>query len=171
MPRLFPLAPSLLCGCTTTATFLTRDTGLREARIVGEDRTSLLVQTESGAERVLARADVVDIDHPGNVVALVGGIIAGSGALNLATVSLSCAPGLGSTGSQCGFISGAMGSMVATGAGMLTWGLWTWLTSRGLVTSTLENRPPPSEPSIGPPPASHLLPSTARAPGPFVLLR
>jgi hypothetical protein len=171
MPRFFPVALSLLCGCTTTATFLTRDTGLLEARIVGGDRTNLLVQTESGAERVLARADVVDIDHPGNVVALIGGIIAGSGAVNLGTFALTCSSGFGSTGSQCAPIYVVLGSMVAAGAGMLTWGLWTWLTSRGLVTSTLETPPPPPEPLPGPPPASHLLPSTSRTPSPFVLVR
>jgi hypothetical protein len=140
---LLALVTGSALGCTSTATFLTRTRGNLEARIVGGDRQSLLVQSESGAETVLDRADVVDIDHPGNVVALVGGLVAGSGLLNLTVLGLSCSSGFSGGGSSsCGFIYAYTGSIAAVGLGMLTWGLWTWLTSRSLVVSTLQGPPP-----------------------------
>ncbi|MDX2013161.1 MAG: hypothetical protein SFW67_23400 [Myxococcaceae bacterium] len=148
-------------GCTTTATFLTRSRGNVEARIVGGDRQRLLLQSEAGAELIVDRADVVDIDHPGNVVALLGGIVTFSGLTNVAVGALSCRSSFQS-GSDCGFIIGMMSSVLALGAGMLTWGLWAWLTSRNLVLSTLETPqlPPGEPPAPGPavPPSARLLP-------------
>jgi hypothetical protein len=68
--------------------------------------------------------------------------------MNLATVGITCGSGGPGASSSCGFLSGTMGGIAALGAGMLTWGLWAWLTSRNLVVSTLQE--PPPEP-LGPP--------------------
>lgn len=83
-------------SCSTTATFLTRSRGNAEARIIGGDRQRLLLQLESGAELVVDRTDVVDIDHPGNVVALLGGIVTFSGVTNLGVTAVSCRSALSS---------------------------------------------------------------------------
>ncbi|MCU0698234.1 MAG: hypothetical protein MUC96_17145 [Myxococcaceae bacterium] len=148
-------------GCSTTATFLTRSRGNVEARIVGGDRQRLLLQSESGAELVVDRTDVVDIDHPGNVVALLGGIVTFSGMTNLGVTAVSCRSAL-SNRNECTASIGLMSSFLAVGAGMLTWGLWTWLTSRSLVPSTLETAqtvpPAPLAPEPAVPPSARLVP-------------
>jgi hypothetical protein len=107
------------------------------------------------------RIDVVDIDHPGNVVALLGGIVTFSGMTNLGVTAVSCRSAL-SNRNECTASIGLMSSFLAVGAGMLTWGLWTWLTSRSLVPSTLETAqtvpPAPLAPEPAVPPSARLVP-------------
>lgn len=149
----------LLGGCASTATVSLRDRTTLEARITGGDARHLLFTSEYGVDTVVRRADVRDIDHPGNVVATVGGILAGAGVMNLVTFLSACS---GSTlGSGCLPFVATSGGMVAGGAGMLLWGLWTWLASKTMVTDTLSGQalptPAPEPVPAAPPPG--LLPT------------
>lgn len=154
-----------VAGCSTTATVVTRDGRRDEARIIGGDREHLLLQSEYGVEKVVPRAEVKDIDHPGNVLALLGGLLAGSGALNLAVLGASCATRGATSGSTCPLLFGTMGTMTAAGAAMLVWGLWAWVGSTNAVQDSLvypslpalqpgTPRVVPAEPTPSPPPPS-----------------
>ena len=160
------LALAFLClaafaSCSTTATVLVRDGTRYEVQVLGGDKDTLLLQSEYGVEKVVRRSEVADIDHPGNVMALVGGLIGGSGALNLVSVGITCSTSGASSGSQCPLLFGMMGGTAAIGVGMFVWGLWTWLGSKNAVTNSLSNPavptpvtplPPPS--NVAPPPLS-----------------
>lgn len=155
---------ALLASCSTTATVLTRDGRKVESRIVGGDREHLLLQSEYGVEQVVRRTEVRDIDHPGNVVALLGGLLMGGGALDLAVLGGFCAARGASAGSSCPMIFGVLGGVTAAGAGMLIWGLWTWLGSKNAVTDSLATAPsaepvPPGDTPAPPQPVPPLAPS------------
>lgn len=134
----------LLTSCTTSATFTFRTERPLEATIVGGDNNLLLVRTESGYEQTVERGEVVDIDHPGNVVALVGAILTGSGVAGMVVTISTCANSFAS--SSCAVNAVTQGGTLGAGAAMLTWGLWAWLSSRNLVTSTLSPGAPPPPP-------------------------
>ncbi|MCA2977573.1 MAG: hypothetical protein INH41_20685 [Myxococcaceae bacterium] len=157
---------ALSTGCATTATVTVQNGIVYEARISGGDAQHLLLTSEYGVNRVVRRAEVRDIDHPGNVVAVAGGILAGIAALNMVTVATSC--GSSQQGAPCIPLLSIGGIMLAGGGTMLTWGLWTWTGSRGMVADTITAAPlaePPADtapPGVllpGPPPPA-LLPSS-----------
>lgn len=143
MRRLVPVLLFVVTSsCSTTATVLTRDKKSVEAEIIGGDRDVLLLRNQYGLESIVKRAEVRDIDHPGNVVALLGGLLLGGGGLDLAVLGGFCARGsMSSSGCTALFVS--MGGTAALGAGMLIWGLWAWLTSKNAVSNSLENPPMP----------------------------
>lgn len=154
MRRLVPMVLFVVVSsCSTTATILTRDRKTTEATIIGGDRDVLLLKNTYGLESIVRRNEVRDIDHPGNVIALLGGLLLGSSALDLAVLGAMCASG---GVRDCTGVFAAMGTSAAIGAGMLVWGLWTWLTSKNAVTESLENPavPIPVEPALptNPPP-------------------
>lgn len=162
------LALVLLClaafaSCSTTATVLVRDGTRYEVQILGGDKDTLLLQSEYGVEKVVRRSEVGDIDHPGNVMALVGGLIGGSGALNLVSVGLMCSTSGASSGSQCPLLFGMMGGTAALGVGMFVWGLWTWLGSKNAVSDSLLNPAVPMPVTPLPPP-TNVAPPTPTAP-------
>ncbi|MBL8939819.1 MAG: hypothetical protein JNM69_35015 [Archangium sp.] len=163
MRRLVPVVLFVVASsCSTTATVLTRDRKTTEAEIIGGDRDVLLLRNQYGLESIVRRAEVRDIDHPGNVVALLGGLLLGGGGLDLAVLGGFCARG-STASSSCTALFVSMGATAALGAGMLVWGLWAWLSSKNAVTNSLENppvpmpveqqvplAPPPLAPSDGP---------------------
>jgi hypothetical protein len=150
----------LVCGCSTTATVITSDGKRDEARIVGGDREVLLLQNDYGVEKVVRRTEVKDIDHPGNVVATIGGIIGGSYGMSLAVVGSFCGASGSSRNSTCPLLLGMTGAMTALGAGMFVWGLWTWLGSKNAVSDSLLNPPVPMPPVTPlPPPTTPPLPT------------
>lgn len=67
----------LCCSCGTSATIQTIQGGYYEGRITGHDRGHVFIQ----GRKVLSE-DITDVDHPGNVAAWIGGIVAGIGALS-----------------------------------------------------------------------------------------
>jgi len=71
------------------------------------------------------------------VHAVVGAIIAASGGINLATFAGVCR----GFGNGCQPFAITAGGMVAAGAGMFVWGLWTWLTSKNAVEPPADLRP------------------------------
>jgi hypothetical protein len=86
----FPFAVAAI-GCGTTAT-ITRVNGPQiEAKIVGGDETKLYVQNSSAGDSTsIARNDVTDIDHPGNVAALIGGVVSAYGVVNVVAGAPQC---------------------------------------------------------------------------------
>lgn len=141
-------------ACANTATIVTRDGRRTEALIAGGDRDHLLLQSPYGVESAVRRAEVRDIDHPGNVLATVGGVLAGSTGLDLVVLGAMCSSGRTSS-SGCPMLLGMMGGMAAVGTGLFVWGLWTWLTSKNAVTDSL------ASPSL---PESLTLPAAAPQP-------
>jgi hypothetical protein len=112
-------------GCTTTATIVTTQRTL-EARLEKGDAEHLPVVTEWGHREVLLRRDIRDVDHPGNVLAVVGGILTAMGVIDLSTFGPMCVRGTFGAGGVCATAAG----MAIAGAPMFVWGLWTWLRSR-----------------------------------------
>jgi hypothetical protein len=67
---------ALCCGCGAT---LTLSSGEQvHGKIEGNDRTRIRVRTDSG-ERQVCKREVRDIDHPGDIAILAGGVLAAIG--------------------------------------------------------------------------------------------
>ena len=74
------VAALLLCTCAcSSATIYRRDAPDLEATLVGGNTKHLYVETEDGRVVQLERSKITDIDHPGNVAAVVGGILTAEG--------------------------------------------------------------------------------------------
>lgn len=159
------LSTLLALGCSTTATLSTRAASL-EAEILGGDRDTLYVRDSSGAALSVPRREVREIDHPGNVYALVGGILLGFFAAETAAFFSTCvASGSNSLGPGLCVVTG---SFAAAGAGMFTFGMWAWLRSKFAATSDLIAPPPGVRPAsealqkdFGAPPTPALSPVPA----------
>ena len=105
-------------GCSTNA--LIRDAQFEhDVPILRSTPTEIIVRTNEG-ERALPRAEIRDIDHPGNVLALAGLPILALGVANLAG-AWTCADG-GPSGNFC----------FGTGAGFLTASIGALMTAFGL---------------------------------------
>lgn len=71
------IAALCLFGCGTSAIVRTNQGAVYEGHIAGHDESSLTV----GGQKV-ARSDVADVDHPGNVAGILGTIVASVGVLS-----------------------------------------------------------------------------------------
>ena len=120
------LAP-LVTGCGTTATISRAHMRPLEAKIVGSDDKSLQVEIAGTSETMsIARSDITDIDHPGNVAAVIGGIVTGYGIANIAIGAPNCDRG-GAAYCMGVFLPAAIGAPI------FAWGLTNWLTSKGAI--------------------------------------
>jgi hypothetical protein len=79
----------LLNGCGTSAVITTRSGTPYDAKIGGGDSDAIYVKGPRGPERV-SRSEIVDIDHPGNVAATIGGIVTAYGVANIAVGAPLC---------------------------------------------------------------------------------
>jgi hypothetical protein len=70
-------------ACSTTATISRRHGPAYEAEIVGSDADTLRLENGDGQALLVPREDVVDIDHPGNVLMTIGAVILGVGTINV----------------------------------------------------------------------------------------
>jgi len=112
-----------VAACSTTAT-IRRSNGLEEeATVVGRSRTALLIKNGEH-ERQIPYHEVADIDHPGNVHAVVGTLLLAYGVLNIVVGAPRCEK------QGAGFCVGVF-LPAALGAGMTGWGLTVWSSSRG----------------------------------------
>jgi hypothetical protein len=84
-----PLVVSTL-GCGTQAVISTRYNPHIEGTITGSSQQSMHVEKEKGNTTEVPHADVVDIDHPGNVAATIGGVVAAYGVANIAIGASNC---------------------------------------------------------------------------------
>jgi hypothetical protein len=157
----------ILAGCSTTATIHRSDGYMLEGRIKGGTPSSIIVDPRIGERQEIPRSQVVDIDHPGNVHALIGGIVFGIGGISAGTTCSDINDNAYDRGSDCFY--GV--SMAIAGAAILGWGLYNWFGStdaagdismrhipderRGPRRGLPPRKTPPRE---EPPPASEELP-------------
>jgi hypothetical protein len=172
-------------GCSTTATIMRTSGPPIEASIEGGSPSSIVL--EGGA--VVPRSEVVEVDHPGNVHAVVGGVVLGYGLLNIAAGSATCGDSgkFSSKGEQNGYCIG-MVTPALVGVGMLIWGLVVHSGSKSALNDTShalaepevapngpyapfapgQAPPPPAQPPLASPPpvapAPASTPSVAPAP-------
>jgi hypothetical protein len=109
-------ALAAFAGCSTNA--LIRDSQYEhDVPILRSTSTEIIVMTNAG-ERALPRADVRDIDHPGNVLALAGVPVLALGIANLAG-AWSCADRV-CFGTGAGFLTASIGGLM-TAFGLAIW--------------------------------------------------
>jgi hypothetical protein len=121
-------------ACSTTAS-IRRSNGLEdEATIVGRTRTMLVIKNGEH-ERQIPYHEVEDIDHPGNVHAVVGTLLLAYGVLNIAVGAPHCKE------RGPGFCVGVF-VPAAVGAGMTGWGLTVWSRSRSAAAEGEPSRNP-----------------------------
>lgn len=78
------LCGALLCGCGTKAIIQRANAPSFEGEIVKSDSEYLYVELDySATPMTIPRTEVRDIDHPGNVAAIIGGILSAYGVLNI----------------------------------------------------------------------------------------
>jgi hypothetical protein len=129
-------------GCAATATIVTPQ-GTFEAAIHGGDEESLVVTNDAGLKRRVRREDVMEIDHPGNVLATVFGIAGGVFTLELGVFAGTGLCGTSPSGSGVAPCI-AVGSLAMASLTLFAVGLWQWVSSRNAVF----NPPAPSEGDI-----------------------
>lgn len=71
-----------LAGCGTTASIKRHDGRDIEGKIVGGDVANVYVRTAGGKPLPVPRESITDVDHPGNVLAIIGVVNALAGAVN-----------------------------------------------------------------------------------------
>jgi hypothetical protein len=117
-----------LGGCGTTATIRRSSGPAIEAEIVGGDRDNVYYRddNEYGSFRhrtAIGRDEITDIDHPGNVAALLGGILAVYGLINISAGAGQC------SAREVPFCVGVF-LPAAIGVPWFGWGMSTWIGSR-----------------------------------------
>jgi len=123
------LVTLLATACSNTATIHRNRGPAYEAKITRSEPGALYVLGDDGREYRVPADEVRDIDHPGNVLAVLGGVSLGFAGLALALPSRD----------ENRFEDGAGGNARATvaftyaalGLGLLVPGLAIWLRSRG----------------------------------------
>jgi len=90
-PRIesFALALVSFLGCGSSATIALKGGQFVEGQIIAGDRESIYVDTGE-AETNVPRRRIVDVDHPGNVAATAGIVLAPYGVLNIAVGYSKC---------------------------------------------------------------------------------
>jgi hypothetical protein len=145
------------CG---TATISYRGGSKVEGTIVGSSRNFIEVKQESGGRvKSIARDDIADIDHPGNVLALAGSLLLAFGVVTLA------AWGLGDCENRA--LGGCAGLYTppAVGAGLVIWGTVVWMRSSMAADGSTTGPSRPVEARLWPGRSLHLLPLVARQDG------
>jgi hypothetical protein len=122
------LCASFGTGCVTTATITRKGGQTEEATIVRGTSSSVMVETGAG-ERAIPRDEITDIDHPGNVAAVIGALLLGYGVLNISVGASQC------DRRGAAFCTGVF-TPAAVGLGMSIWGLSVWTRSTGAVRNT-----------------------------------
>lgn len=126
-PILFMLLCSSLAafvtGCGTAAIITKKDGTMVEGTIRASDSDQIYLDTpERGG---ISRQSIKDIDHPGNVAATIGGVLAGYGIANIVIGAPQYCTGYQSSGAGC---TGVFLPAVIGGS-LLTYGLLTWSSS------------------------------------------
>src|SRR5688572_24976207 len=107
-------------ACSTTATIHRSNGMMMEGSIEGGSPDYIVVTPRFGPRQEVPRSDIAEIDHPGNVHALLGGIFLGYGIVNIAVGMEECQNN--GDGAYC---TGVF-LPAAVGTGLLVWGLTTW---------------------------------------------
>lgn len=158
-----------LSGCTTTATITLVNGDRVDAKILGGDQDDVIVQTAAGTEVPLDRSEISDIDHPGNVAAVVGAIMTVNGAVNIVLLAPTCGDGKPTPDVSC------VGAILHTtiGVSVLAWGLTAWWRSTHAAAPGSKASSADAVPEPPPSSAFDFSPSTAhtRPPSPGTELR
>lgn len=149
-------------ACSTTATIYRSNGMMMEGSIEGGSPSSITVTPNYGAPQEVPRSDITEIDHPGNVHALVGGIVLAYGVANIAVGMEECER-------QGGAFCVGVFTPAVIGTGMLIWGLATWIGSNSAADDTslpsMDREPSREAPASTLPPANAVK-QTAPAPAP-----
>ncbi len=123
-PKMFLCIPvaALVMGCSSTATLTRVGAPEVDGKVVTSDSQTIYVETD-GRTSPIARQSVTDIDHPGNVAAIVGGMVTAYGAANIVIGAPDCNRG------EVAYCTGVF-LPAALGAPMLLWGVATWARSK-----------------------------------------
>ena len=115
-------------GCGTKATITRVNAPPVEAEIVGGDQENIYVEL-AGGTMPIAREEIEDIDHPGNVAAVIGGLVSAYGIANLALGLPQCEK------QGPAFCTGVI--LPATiGLPVMIYGIAVWARSRGAANPT-----------------------------------
>jgi hypothetical protein len=149
-------------GCSTTATVVRRDGTELEGTINGGTPTGVVVTTEDGQGAHIPRDDIREIDHPGNVHAIAGGLFVLLSGMMLVGQSESC--DRNPSGECWAFlIPGAIGTT------LLIWGIPVWRSSVDAAgQSSMRLHPRDDRPRQGaeqPAPSGELPPQSPAPPG------
>jgi hypothetical protein len=117
------LCASFAAGCSTTATITRKGGQVDEAIIARSTSSSVMVETGAG-ERPIPRDEITDIDHPGNVHAVIGSLLLAYGILNISVGASQC------DRRGAAFCTGVF-TPAAVGLGMTIWGHTVWSRSNG----------------------------------------
>jgi len=116
-----PLA-ALAMGCGTSATLSMRAQPPIEGKITSAGETYINVKSEHGTVEV-PRAEVTDIDHPGNVAGTIGAVISAYGVVNAVVGAPQCER------QGAAYCIGVF-TPAAIGLPLMIWGFTTWSASR-----------------------------------------
>ena len=135
-------------GCSTTATVSRRSGPPIEGHIQGGSKNSIMIEAD-GHGVVVPRSDIEEIDHPGNVHTLIGGLLLGYGVFNIAVGVPECdnRPRDERTAYCIGVFTPAV-----LGAAIMIWGLVTNGGSKSAADDRLlhDPFPPPSPGTYAP---------------------
>ncbi|HVR21034.1 MAG TPA: hypothetical protein VMS65_15085 [Polyangiaceae bacterium] len=157
---LLGLALGATTGCGTTATITRNDGTPVEGWILGGTQESVVVDSRAGKRTEIPRNQIADIDHPGNVHAIVGGSVLAYGGIVIASSFPDCR-----RSSEPGLTCGSALVPALIGAGIFAWGFVTWLGSKDAVDDRSfrplhSEKPPPRKP----PPTAPLADETPAPP-------
>jgi hypothetical protein len=122
-------------ACSTTATIYRSNGMMMEGTIEGGSPDTIVLTPKLGPRQEVPRNDIVEIDHPGNVHALLGGIFLGYGVANIAIAADECRRDE-ATGEVDGQACTAVFVPAGVGVGLLVWGLVTWIGSTSAADDT-----------------------------------
>jgi hypothetical protein len=139
------MAAAAAPACSSSATITRRDQPPITARIESSGAEALHVRTGDGKELHIPRAEVADIDHPGNVLMIAGLSL-------LALVYISVAPDQASTVE----LLTSMAVLGSPALGMIAWGGTSYVQSRQAASefnseTTRLRTPRPDQPYVPPP--------------------
>jgi hypothetical protein len=156
-------------ACTTTATITQRSGPPIEGSIRYGTTDYVVVEPRDGNPQKIPRSDIDDIDHPGNVHLLVGGIVLGYGTILIGSGLDDCQKDAENLASCTMLVIPAI-----VGAGLTAWGLATWSGSKSAASQRLSvhRRPPEIVPAPERSPNANAAPKPApdEPPGPPAVL-
>lgn len=113
------LLVALEAGCSTTSTISRLRGPDVEGDIIGGSPDEIFVVNDNGRTFAIARDDISEIDYPGNVHAVVGGVVLGYGVLNIAAGMSECSK---TSDNQAATCTGVF-LPAAIGTAMMIWGI------------------------------------------------
>jgi hypothetical protein len=116
------LACQLASGCGTSALIDTKEGGHIDARIVGGSPGSIYLAGDNHDRFTLRRDDIADVDHPGDVLIIIGTALTAIGGFRLWQGDSRCND-LGANGDRYCILNAtpAMAGLLS-----LAWGLWAY---------------------------------------------